>query len=71
MDFDELARLTEGFVGSDIAWICDRTLGLAIEEYIQKDSSSAKKPPFNVAIKKRHYMQSFKEYEIHQMRIDH
>ncbi len=71
MNFDELARLTEGFVGSDIAWICDRALGLAIEEYIQKDSSSAKKPPFNVAIKKRHYMQSLKEYEIHQMRIDH
>ncbi|MFC1856922.1 CDC48 family AAA ATPase [Thermodesulfobacteriota bacterium] len=64
VDLDELAHLTKGFVGSDIAWICDRALGLAIEEYIHKDISTATKPPFNLEISKEHYIRSLEEYEV-------
>jgi len=70
VDFDELARLTEGFVGADIAWICDRALGLAIEECIQKDPASASKPSFNMEIRKKHYMQSLAEYEMLGSRLE-
>jgi transitional endoplasmic reticulum ATPase len=63
VDMDEIAHLTEGFVGSEIAWVCDRALGLAIGEYIQSDPSGCHEPPFDIEIRKRHFLQSLEEYQ--------
>ena len=62
VDVDELAQLTEGYVGSEIAWVCDRALGLAIGEYIKGNPSRCEKPPFDIEIRKEHFLQSLEEY---------
>ncbi len=62
-DLDELALLTEGLVGSEIAWVCDQALGLAIEEYIRKDSSAEDKPVSDIKVLKKHFVQSIKAYK--------
>jgi transitional endoplasmic reticulum ATPase len=63
VDMDEIALLTEGFVGSEIAWVCDRALGLAIGEYIKQNPSKCEEPPFAVKIRKEHFLQSLEEYK--------
>jgi transitional endoplasmic reticulum ATPase len=63
VDVDEIAKLTEGYVGSEIAWVCDRALGLAIGEYIKKNPSRCEKPPFDIEIRKEHFLQSLEEYK--------
>jgi len=63
VDVDEVAQLTEGYVGSEIAWVCDRALGLAIGEYITGNPSRCEKPPFDIVIRKEHFLQSLEEYK--------
>jgi transitional endoplasmic reticulum ATPase len=63
VEVDEIAQLTEGYVGSEIAWVCDRALGLAIGEYITGNPSRCEKPPFDIEIRKEHFLQSLDEYK--------
>jgi len=63
VDMEEVAELTEGYVGSEIAWVCDRALGLAIGEYIQENPSRCEKPPFDIEIRREHFLQSLEEYK--------
>ena len=63
VDVGEIALLTEGFVGSEIAWVCDRALGLVIGEYIRKDPSRCKTPPFDIEIQKEHFLEALEEYK--------
>ncbi len=62
VDMDEIAVLTEGLVGSEIAWICDRALGLAMEEYICKNPDRCETPPFDIEILQGHFLQALEEY---------
>ena len=59
----ELAGLTQGFAGSALAWLCDRALRLAIEEYIQTQIQQEQEPLFQIEIRKEHYLQSIEEYK--------
>ena len=63
VDMDEVALLTEGFVGSEIAWACDRALGLAIGEYIHDNPERCETPPFDIEIRKEHFLKSLDEYK--------
>jgi transitional endoplasmic reticulum ATPase len=63
VDMDEIALLTEGFVGSEIAWVCDRALGIAIEGYIRNNPDQCETPPFDIEIRKRYFLQSLEEYK--------
>jgi len=64
VDFEELARLSEGFAGSDLAWLCDRALRIAIAEYIQRDPAAARQPPFRLEASRSHHLQALGEYQI-------
>ncbi len=63
VDLDEIALLTEGFVGSEIAWVCDRALGLAIGDYIRDHPDRCEEPPFEVKMRKRHFLEALDEYK--------
>ena len=63
VDMDEVALLTEGFVGSEITWVCDRALGLAIGEYIRNNPDRCETPPFDIEIQKEHFLQALDEYK--------
>jgi transitional endoplasmic reticulum ATPase len=63
VDMDEVALLTKGFVGSEIAWVCDRALGIAIGEYIHRHPERCETPPFDIEIKKQHFLQALDEYK--------
>jgi transitional endoplasmic reticulum ATPase len=63
VDVDEVALLTEGFVGSEIAWVCDRALGIAIGEYIHDHPSKCRTPPFDIEIRKKHFLRALDEYK--------
>ncbi len=63
VDMDEIALLTEGFVGSEIAWVCDRALGLAIGEFIRDNPDKCEIPPFDIEIRKRHFLESLDEFK--------
>ena len=63
VDMDEIALLTEGFVGSEIAWVCDRALGLAIGKFIRDNPDRCETPPFDVEIRKRDFLQALEEYK--------
>ena len=65
VDFEELARLSEGFAGSDLAWLCDRALRIAIVEYIQKDPAGARLPPFRLEVSRSHHLVALEEYQSH------
>jgi transitional endoplasmic reticulum ATPase len=65
VDFEELASRTEGFAGSDLAWLCDRSLRLAIEEFIRADPQRARTPPFQIEVSRDHYMRSLELYKTH------
>ena len=62
VDMDQIALLTEGFVGSEIAWVCDRALGLAIGEYIRSNPDRCQEPPFDIVIQKEHFLRALEEY---------
>ncbi|MEW6441549.1 MAG: CDC48 family AAA ATPase [bacterium] len=62
VDLDEMAGMTEGFAGSDLAWLCDRALRLAIEQYIRKDPAAAREPPFRLKVARDHFLRSLEEY---------
>jgi transitional endoplasmic reticulum ATPase len=63
VDMDEIALLTEGFVGSEIGWVCDRALGFAIGEYIRDNPDRCETPPFNIGIRKEHFLRALEEYK--------
>jgi transitional endoplasmic reticulum ATPase len=63
VDLDEIALLTEGFVGSEIAWVCDRALGLAIGDYIRANPDKCEEPPFDIEIRKRHFLEALDEFK--------
>jgi len=63
VDMEEVALLTEGFVGSEITWICDRALGLAIGEYIRENPERCETPPFDIEVQKQHFLQALDEYK--------
>ena len=63
VDMDEVALLTEGFVGSEIAWVCDRALGIAIGKYIRENPERCETPPFDIEIQKQHFLQALDEYK--------
>jgi transitional endoplasmic reticulum ATPase len=63
VDLEELAGLTEGFAGSELASLVDRALRLAIEEYIHKDPGTAHQPPFQIEIRRDHYLRALGEYK--------
>ena len=60
---DEMGRLTEGFVGSEIAWVCDRALALALEAHIQKHPKTVRKRSPSIRIRKKHYLEALEEYK--------
>ncbi len=63
VDMDEIVRLTEGLVGSEIAWVCDRALELAMEEYIRENPDRCEAPPFNIEIRQGHFLRGIEEYK--------
>jgi transitional endoplasmic reticulum ATPase len=63
VDMDEIALLTEGFVGSEIGWVCDRALGIAIGDYIRENPKKCRTPPFDIEIQKEHFIEALGEYK--------
>jgi transitional endoplasmic reticulum ATPase len=57
VDLSELANLTEGMVGSQIAFICRSATMMAITELI---NSPEKKPPADLLIAARHFKEAIK-----------
>ncbi len=62
-DLARIARRTAGLVGSELAWISDRALELAIGEYIRARPGGAIEPPFGVELRTEHFQQALEEYE--------
>jgi transitional endoplasmic reticulum ATPase len=60
VDLLELAKLTEGMVGSQIAFICRSAAMMAITELI---NSSEKKPPTDLLIGARHFKEAIKRVQ--------
>jgi transitional endoplasmic reticulum ATPase len=58
VDLEELARLTEGMVGSHIAFICKRATMLAIAEIIQSEQA---KTPGNLRVSAAHFKEALQE----------
>jgi transitional endoplasmic reticulum ATPase len=63
-DLEELAVMTEGFAGSEISWLCDQALRLAIERVIEKHPDRAAEPPFELKVKRKHFLQALKTLKV-------
>ncbi len=58
VDLKELARLTDGRVGSELAWICRQALRATLEEYVRKHPDRAGTPPFKLKVKRKTFFQA-------------
>jgi transitional endoplasmic reticulum ATPase len=56
VELEELARLTDGLVGSDLAWICRQALRVTLEEYVRKHPDRVQKPPFKLKVKRKSFL---------------
>jgi transitional endoplasmic reticulum ATPase len=63
VDLDELARVTDGLVGSEIAWVCDRALSLVLEEHIRKNPELCREPSSPIEIQMEHFLRAHDEYK--------
>ncbi|MGD8779221.1 MAG: CDC48 family AAA ATPase [Ignavibacteria bacterium] len=69
VDFDELSEVTEGYVGSDIEFICRNASMFAIRDYLSKevpletDESKVEKNISNLVIAKKYFNETLKIFE--------
>jgi transitional endoplasmic reticulum ATPase len=60
VDLKELAKESDGQVGSDIEFICQKASMLAIREYIENQKSKIKNQNLEFKISKRHFQEALK-----------
>ena len=60
VDLEELARLTEGMVGSHIAFICKRAVMMAIAEIIHSQQA---KTPGKLLVSAAHFRDALQELQ--------
>jgi len=58
VDLDRLAEQTEGYVGSDIAAVCNEAVMGAIREYIARDGSMESQKVKKLKVHERHFRQA-------------
>jgi len=62
VDLDEIAEMTEGYTGADLAAICNTAVMLAIREHIMKskDPDEAKRKVKELKVHKRHFEEAMR-----------
>ncbi|MCD6537643.1 CDC48 family AAA ATPase [Candidatus Bathyarchaeota archaeon] len=62
VDLDEIAEMTEGYTGADLAAICNTAVMLAIREHIMKskDPDEAKRKVKGLKVHKRHFEEAMR-----------
>jgi len=58
VDLDELARLTDGLVGADLAWLCRHAFRQTLEAYVQRSPARAGRPPFRATVKRAAFLRA-------------
>lgn len=61
VDFDELARRTEGYTGADIAAVCNEAVMIGIREYIRKSEKIDKEKLKKLKVEMRHLKEALEK----------